>query len=75
MEFLISMISVIFVALLVGAALMFGFVLLAWFTLVVMVFTAFMLVRNWYIRRFHREATPRQSPPVIVDVEFKDISE
>ncbi len=73
MDFLLSALTVLFVALLLAAAVTFGFVLLVWFLAVAFVIAAGVLIREWWRRwRFVRNA--EQRPPKVIDAEYKDIT-
>lgn len=74
MDFLVTVLAVLFVALLVGAAVTFGFVLFVWFVALALVIAVSMLLRDWWRRwYFLRHAAPRDDSQVI-EGEYKDIT-
>ena len=75
MEFLSSALFVLFLALMIAAAVTFGFALLVWFVAVAMLLGTAMLLRQWWWRwRFLRSAR-KQEPPGVIEGEYKDISD
>ena len=74
MEFIFSLFSVVFIALIVGCALFFGFVILMWVMAGAVAFAVFIYLRE-VVRRwmFLRNATPRSSD--IIEVEYTDITD
>jgi|GEM_PF-4566546 len=81
MDILFSAISVIFIALIVAAAVTFGFIILVWVMVAAFVFSLLMYVRTMWRRwRFvHGNAPPKQprsrQAPKIIDAEYTDVSD
>jgi len=87
MEFIGSVLGGIFIALLVGTALTFGFVLILWFIGLGVAISLFFMLRQWWWRwRFLRtgqvppppgmQAKRKPTPPSqIIDAEFEDITD
>ena len=74
MDAITSILTVVFVAILLTVALTFGFVLMAFILSVALVTALLMALRGWWYRwRFVRGATQREENKVI-EVEYRDIS-
>jgi len=72
MELLISILTMIFIALVVGTALTFGVALLLWFLAMAALISAYMILRNALRRwRFIRNS----APPNVIEGDYRDISE
>jgi len=76
MDFIGHFLLAIFVALVVMAALTFGFVLLAWFVAFAVVVSVLVMLRGW-VRRwwFLYSARDRKPQPPVIDAEYRDISD
>ena len=81
MYILFSAVSIIFIGLIIAAALTFGFVILLWIFVALMVFTILTFLRDlwrrwWFV---HNNAPPKQNPPQkapqIIEAEYTDISD
>jgi hypothetical protein len=76
MDFLFSALAVLFVALLVAAAVTFGFVLLVWFVALAVLIGASVFLREWWRRwYFLRHAAPREESSQVIEAEYKDITD
>ena len=74
MEFLLSLFTVLFVALILATALTFGFALLLWIMVAAAVLTVAIFLRQLFLRwKFVRGATP--TPPDVIEGEWRDISD
>lgn len=72
MEFLLSVLSVLFIALILATALTFGFALFIWFAIAAAIVSVMMVIRElWRRWWFIHHASP---PPDVIDAEYKDIS-
>ena len=76
MDFLLSILTVIFVGLFIITALTFGFALLVWFIAAALVVTAFIMIRAWWFRfRFLRNnPQPKADQPPLIEGEYEEIS-
>jgi hypothetical protein len=68
-----------FVALVLFAAVTFGFMLLAWFVAFAIAISLLVVLRGW-IRRWwflyvSRDRNYSQKPPKVIDAEYRDISD
>ncbi|MDE3038010.1 MAG: hypothetical protein KGJ21_06135 [Pseudomonadota bacterium] len=88
MEFLGSFLMAVFIALLIGTAMTFGFVLLVWFAGLTLAATALLLLRQWWRRGmflYHGRMRPPPPPapkkpppekmPRVIDAEFEEIED
>lgn len=90
MEFLTSFLLAVFIALLIGTAATFGFVLILWFVGLAVFGSLLFLLRQWWLRGvflYHARdrmpppppTTPKKPPsgkmPRVIDAEFEDISD
>jgi len=78
MEFIGSVLSFIFIAIVIGTALAFGFMILVWIMVAGLALTAFFYIREM-VRRwlFVRGATPKPPPahPNVIEGEYKDLTD
>ena len=78
MDFIFSFFSVLFITLVIGCALAFGFVILMWIMGVAVVFAIFLygreLLRRW-IFLHNASAHPNDRPPEIIDGDYQDITD
>lgn len=76
METIITILTVVLVAMLVAATLTFGFALLIWFVLFAAIVTFFVMVRQlWYRWRFLHTSGHDPEPEIkIIEVEYEDLS-
>ena len=78
MDIVFSLFSIIFIALVIGCALFFGFVILMWVIAAAVAFAVFIYIRET-IRRwlFIRNATPRMrdNAPDIIEGKYTDITD
>lgn len=78
MDVIGSVLGGIFIALIVGTALTFGFILIVWFIGLGLAISAFFLLRSWWWRwRFlHNAEQPlKGKKPEIIEVEYLDITD
>lgn len=75
MDFLLSFLTVVFVALLIAAALTFGFVLIVWFAAAATLIALYVLIRQWWERwRFLRANKGQGDQTNVIDVHYTEIS-
>jgi membrane protein implicated in regulation of membrane protease activity len=75
METIASILTVIFVGLLVAGALTFGFALLIWFGLFAAIVTALVMLKHlWYRWRFMQTSGRQETDVQIIEVDYEDIS-
>jgi len=76
MEFIGHIIIAIFVALILAAALTFGFMLFAWFLALAAIISACVLLRQWWRRWwFVHSATREERSSKVIEVDYRDISD
>jgi len=80
MEFIGHILLAIFVALIVLAALTFGFVLLIWFVAFAVAVSAIVMLRAWWRRWWflyssRDRRTPHRKSPTVTDADWRDISD
>lgn len=74
MEIVLSFLTVVFVALIIGTALAFGFVILMWVIGVAVLLTVLLFLRET-IRRWLFVRHARPETPDVIEGDYKDISE
>ena len=73
MDILLSVLTVMFIALLLGVAVTFGLVLVVWFAGLAVAVAAVVFIRQaWYRWRFLRSG--KMPPTDVIEGEYKDIS-
>jgi hypothetical protein len=78
MDFIFSFFSFLFIALVVGCALAFGFVILMWILAAGVAFTLFFYIREFIRRRlfvYNGTSKPPRSLPEVIDGEYTDITD
>lgn len=74
METIASILTVIFVGLLVAGALTFGFALLIWFGLFAAIVTALVMMKHlWYRWRFMRTNGQQEPDIQIIEVDYEEV--
>lgn len=81
MDIVFSVLSVVFIGLIVAVAIVFGFVIFAWIMLAAILFAALMYLRSLWFRWVfvhrntpHKTRTPPDGPRVI-EGEYRDITD
>ncbi|MDE3060123.1 MAG: hypothetical protein KGJ06_03855 [Pseudomonadota bacterium] len=74
MEALGTFLIAIFIALILGTALAFGFALIVWFMAVALLVAALVLIREWW-RRWMFVRSARPPAPHVTDAEYEDIED
>jgi len=71
-----SILTAIFIAILIGVTLTFGFAIIAFILCVALVTTALIFIRQWWYRwRFVKNATKQErSDNKVIEGDYKDIS-
>lgn len=80
MDFIVSFFSVLFIMLVIGCALAFGFVILMWAMALGIAFALFFYIREFIRRRLfvsnaQPEPQPRKALPDVIDGDYTDITD
>lgn len=76
MEFILSVLSVIFVGLIIFAALTIGLSLLMWFFAIGLVFSLILAIKRWWMRRdFVRRSDASMQHADIIEGSYQDVTE